>query len=170
MRFLFIDSVHLYKEEFDTLCNFQIFTYLLVFHPYYRIRIQRTQSANNHGQLKKYGRTQRTFFMERGREELLVDQCCKYCHFDRWSKFVIWTYWFEKSWNLSNRFILKYRKIPQNVVIWRIFFVQLQTQNTKADSRNMEELKELHGEGGSDVFTSTRHVNPNAVSIVILTW
>ena len=33
----------------------------------------------------------------------------------------------------------------------------------------MEELKELHGEGGSDVFTSTRHVNPNAVSIVILT-
>ena len=28
----------------------------------------------------------------------------------------------------------------------------------------MEELKELHGEGGSDVFTSTRHVNPNAVS------
>ena len=31
----------------------------------------------------------------------------------------------------------------------------------------MEELKELHGEGGSDVFTSTRHVNPNAVSIVI---
>merc|ERR1712029_899568 len=63
------------KEEFDTLCNLQIFTYLLVFHPYYRIRIQRTQSANNHGQLKKYGRTQRTFFMERGREELLVDQC-----------------------------------------------------------------------------------------------
>ena len=97
ISFLFIDSVPFYKEEFDTLCNLQIFTYLLVFHPYYRIRIQRTQSANKHGQLKKYGRTQRTFFMERGREELLVDQCCKYCHLDRWSKlkiphlnFLIW--------------------------------------------------------------------------------
>ena len=89
ISFLFIDSVPFYKEEFDTLCNLQIFTYLLVFHPYYRIRIQRTQSANNHGQLKKYGRTQRTFFMERGREELLVDQCCKYCHFDRWSKILM---------------------------------------------------------------------------------
>ena len=88
ISFFFIDSVPFYKEEFDTLCNLQIFTYLLVFHPYYRIRIQRTQSANNHGQLKKYGRTQRTFFMERGREELLVDQC-KYCHFDRWSRFLI---------------------------------------------------------------------------------
>ena len=35
-----------------------------------------------------------------------------------------------------------------------------------ANARNIEELKELHGEGGSDVFTSTRHVNPNAVSII----
>ena len=35
-----------------------------------------------------------------------------------------------------------------------------------ANARNIEEVKELHGEGGSDVFTSTRHVNPNAVSLI----
>ena len=29
---------------------------------------------------------------------------------------------------------------------------------------NVDEVKELRNEGGSDVFTSTRHVNPNAVS------
>jgi len=54
---------------------------------------------------------------------------------------------------------------PKELFSWkegeRNFWSTNATQNTK-DSRNMEELKELHGEGGSDVFTSTRHVNPNA--------
>ena len=64
-----------------SLTLYVIFKSLRICWYFIRIRTQRTQSEKNHGQLKKYGRTQRTFFMERGREELLVDQCCKYCHF-----------------------------------------------------------------------------------------
>ena len=78
ISFLFIDSVPFTRSS---LTLYVIFKSLRICWYFIRIRTQRSQSEKNHGQLKKYGRTQRTFFMERGREELLVDQCCKYCHF-----------------------------------------------------------------------------------------